>query len=413
MEMNTALHRSWRSWRVRTHALIAVISGLVLGAAAGPGAVANAQASPDQDGPRISLVAFPDVAGEGDFWPSCAGCDGEFTAADALIASADPLPALEVRIQDDAGMTQTMTTSALSQGRQAAGFMVPTAGNYTVEIVSLPPDWALCPSASMSVSITAADFDPSTELARVDFPFTRGCDTLATETPTLVVPSATFTPGPTMTPGGPTITPFVPTATVTPIIPATVTPGGPTVTPGPSPIATRDDDDDRGSGSSGGGGSSSSGAGAHGSIRGLVFIDLNGDGALGPDEPGVAGVRVRLDGGGEGFHVITSGAGSYEFGGLAVGSYNVSIEAPAGYSLTTTGRYEGVFVNNQTILGIDFGLSHGDRPATRSAERVTTLPSTGVLTGGPGGLLIGLSLLTALLGALGLALERRRISNGA
>lgn len=406
MEMNTALHRSWR---VRMHALIAVISGLVLGAAAGPGAVANAQASPDQDGPRISLVAFPDVAGEGDFWPSCAGCDGEFTAADALIASADPLPALEVRIRDDAGMTQTMTTSALSQGRQAAGFMVPTAGNYTVEIVALPPDWALCPSASMSVSITAADFDPSTELARVDFPFTRGCDTLATETPTLVPSTATLTPG------GPTSTPFVPTATATPIFRATVTPGGPTVTPEPSPTATRNDDDDddnRGSGSSGGGGSSS-GAGAHGSIRGLVFIDLNGDGALGPDEPGVAGVRVRLDGGGEGFHVITSGAGSYEFGGLAVGSYNVSIEAPAGYSLTTTGRYEGVFVNNQTILGIDFGLSHGDRAATRSVERVTTLPSTGVLTGGPGGLLIVLSLLTALLGALGLALERRRASNGA
>ncbi len=399
MDLNTA---NPLSWRARSVAVVAVIAGLAMGMASGKDAVANAQASPDQDGPRISIVAFPDVAGEGDFWPSCAGCDGEFTAADALIASADPLPALEVRIRDDAGMTQTATTSALSQGRQAAGFMVPSAGNYTVEIVIIPADWALCPSATMSVAITAADFDPTTELARVDFPFTRGCDTLATETPTSVPATATVTPG------GPTVTPFRPTST--PFSPRTVTPGGPTVTPGPSPTATSDDDDDdRGSGSSGGG-STTYEPGANGSIRGLVYVDVNGDGVLGPDEPGVAGVSIRLDGGGEGFYVTTTGAGSFEFSGLAVGAYNVSIDMPAGYSLSTTGRYEGIYVDNQTILGIDFGLIHGDGPAASRGERVATLPSTGVLTGGPGGLLIGLSLLTALLGALGLLVERRRSS---
>ena len=405
MDLNFTLTLSRRS---RLFAALAVIAGLVVGMAAGTDGVANAQDTPDQDGPRISIVAFPDVAGEGDFWPTCAGCDGEFTAADALIASADPLPALEIRIRDAAGMTQTATSAALSQGRQAAGFMVPTAGDYTVEIVSIPSDWSLCPSASMSVSISAADFDPTSELARVDFPFTRGCDTLATDTP---VPTVVT---PTVTPGGPTFTPAPPTATR--FVPATLTPGGPTVTPGPSPTSDPDDDDDddgdSSSGSSGGSGSSGPDLGARGSIRGLVFIDSNGDGALGPDEPGVGGVRITLDGGGEGFHVTTSGAGSYEFGGLAIGSYNVSIDMPAGYSLSTTGRYEGVSVNNQTILGIDFGLVHGDQPAA-SSSGVSSLPSTGVLTGAPGGLLFGLALITALLGALGLALERRRSSHGA
>jgi len=386
-----------------------LISGLIAAVVLAVGLAPAVQPTPvsAQGGPRVSVVAFPDVAGEGDFWPACSGCDGEFTAADALIASADPLPPFDVEIRNGGGSRQTATTSPLSQGRQAAGFIVPAVGDYTIEILTIPAGWSLCPSESDTVSITAADFDPADELARVTFGFTRGCAALPTETntPPATVP-ATAGPSPTATPS---------------VMPGTASPTRSFVTPTPdvpsaTPVSPEPTDDggsggDPGDGDGGGGGSSTGDApSATGAIRGLVFIDTDADGVLDPDEPGLAGVRVLLDGGGPQFSAQTSGAGNYEFAGLGAGAYNVSIDLPAGYSLSTTGRHEGVAVSGGTVLGIDFGLIAADSDV-RPASGVSSLPSTGALGTSKAPLLLVLAALAAFLGVLGRRLERRRYAD--
>lgn len=373
-------------------ALLGVLFALLIAA----GAVADAAAAPlAQDEPRVSIVAFPDVAGEGSFWPDCPGCDGQFTAADALIATSDPLPPVDVALRDvSGGMEQTATTRPLSQGRQATGFMVPSVGSYEVELVDIPQGWALCPDEDAVVRVDASDFDPDTMLARVSFPMTRGCAALATET----VPAepATDTPVPTISII--TSTPR-PTRTRRPSATATATP---TTEPEPEPT------DDAGSGGDGGDGDGGGDPTSLGAIRGIAFQDLDGDGVLGPMEPGIEGVGVRLEGGGAALTVLTSPAGSYSFDGLGAGTYTVYVdEAPPGSAFSTTSRFEDVRVSGGTVLGIDFGFVPADGRGGRLSDR-PALPHTGFIRGDGALPWLGLALLGAVLGALGYGLERRR-----
>jgi len=358
----------------------------------------SAEAAPAmQDEPRVSIVLFPDVAGVGSFSPSCPGCDGAFTAADALLATADPLPAVDLQLRDDAGMSQTATTSPLAQGRQAASFQVPGPGDYEVELLAVPAGWFLCPNEAQIMRVAAADFDPDTGLARVRFPMTRGCAVLQTGTPpaegtaTATLP-ATEPAFRTATPAS-TTRPFPTLALATPV-PASETPE-PTQAPG--------------AGSGTGGSTSASGAASRGSIRGLVYEDRDGDGALDPDEPGVAGVGVRMTGGGPWFAGTTAPDGSYEFPALSAGTYEVAVDVPAGRLLTTVDRHSGIVVGGNTSLGNDFGLAPpGWRPSDRAAGGARALPQTGFIDGDYAGTVFGLAALAAALGAVGALLERRR-----
>jgi hypothetical protein len=59
-----------------------------------------------------------------------------------------------------------------------------------------------------------------------------------------------------------------------------------------------------------------------GHIQGRAFFDLNGNGQDDPGEPGLAGMKIQLDGGRS---VTTDGQGRYRFGSLAPGEYSLAL----------------------------------------------------------------------------------------
>jgi hypothetical protein len=142
-----------------------------------------------------------------------------------------------------------------------------------------------------------------------------------------------------------------------------------------------------------------------------VYIDLNQDGQLAANDPGLGPVVVRLSGAGRTADATTPGAGTFTFANLPRGNYVVTVEVPAGYRLTTTGRRD-VTVADTVVMGADFGVfpvaglqslpvpPHAGPPPSR-------LPSTGALEAPTTRLLFGLATLVGLLAVLGLFYERR------
>lgn len=74
-----------------------------------------------------------------------------------------------------------------------------------------------------------------------------------------------------------------------------------------------------------------------GTISGLVFNDINGDGIQGPGELGLGGVLISLvDGNGTVVATTTTAPdGSYTFAGVTPGAYSVGETDPSGYLSTT------------------------------------------------------------------------------
>ena len=80
--------------------------------------------------------------------------------------------------------------------------------------------------------------------------------------------------------------------------------------------------------------------GEHPSISGTVFVDLNGNGTLDGNEPGVAGATVFLNVDGTGSpannpHTTTSSSGAFSFGGQPAGTYTVMVQLPSNVTLST------------------------------------------------------------------------------
>jgi hypothetical protein len=86
-----------------------------------------------------------------------------------------------------------------------------------------------------------------------------------------------------------------------------------------------------------------------GVIKGKVWNDLNGDGIVDDDEPGVAGIPIELSGDAADT-TMTGEDGTYAFEGLVAGSYSVVSVGPEGWVLTTASPIQVILEANDSIF---------------------------------------------------------------
>lgn len=177
---------------------------------------------------QLVVIAFSDTTGAGPY--ECPGCDKIFSSADQEANSRNPLPAMQfvvrnARTGEELGRQQA---ELQPQGRYRAIFQIPDGlqDDIVLSLTSDPAGFQLCPNASRSRTISAADFVLGTH--EEVYPFWTGC-LLEQPTATPVPPSPTPVP-PTPTPVPPTATRQPATATPVP----TNTPQPPTATPIPT-----------------------------------------------------------------------------------------------------------------------------------------------------------------------------------
>jgi hypothetical protein len=343
-----------------------------------------------QQNKTIIAAGFVDVFGGTD--PNCPGCNAVYDPEDQARAQSDPLPAMEFVVRNGAGqeLGRLTTSDPQSLGIQRAQFSVPPdEEEYVLELVADPTNWQLCPNEARTRRITQADFrlTSRTEV----FHFTQGCHLADTPTPSPTVPGTT--PVPTTPPGQPTARP-----------------------------TDGNGDDDRDDGDDGDDVAAVGVAPGLGRIRGVAFIDLNQDGAIGPGEPGLNDVKVNLGGGGLELSQITPANGTFNFEALGAGQYDVFIAPGPEWNVTTPRKYT-VSVNGNDVQGVDFGLSRvGSGPAEmpaesapRTARRLVipapgagiSLPATGLLALPASSLAGVLAVVLGLVAAAGVTLERR------
>lgn len=99
-----------------------------------------------------------------------------------------------------------------------------------------------------------------------------------------------------------------------------------------------------------------------GSISGVKFNDLNGNGIRDAGEPGLSGWRIRLSiGGNQVDSVVTDTVGNYLFANLAAGAYTVSEAFQSGWVQTSpvSPATYAITINSGTVsTGKDFGNFH-------------------------------------------------------
>ncbi len=344
----------------------------------------SANGAPMRQDPEFTIFAigFVDMFGGND--PNCPGCDGVYQPDDETFAANNPLPQLEFFVLDTTGTEVARATTDELSSLQRAEFVLPAlveGEEYTLELVAAPDGWELCPNESKTRVLAFEDFQ--LDSVREDFHFWQGCqDGGATATPT--------EPGPGETP-------------------TMETPGGPTPVPPTDMPDDGDDDEDKGA-------SSRADGQRLGSIKGLVFIDTNQDGALGSSEPGLNDVGVHLRGGGLDLFQVTGGTGQFSFDGLGAGEYDVFIQPGPEWRVTTPSLYK-VKVNGNVVMGIDFGLVRIGEPAKPAAPvrpgPVNRLPPTGVADLPTSGLLGIVALVLGAVAVVGFSFERRRLRDQA
>ena len=176
-----------------------------------------------------------------------------------------------------------------------------------------------------------------------DRPFLAVVYTIDTPTPTpSATPTATATPSPSQTP----------TATPTPTPTHTHTP---TPTSTPTPLAGR--------------------------IEGEVFQDGNRNGVHDAGETGMASILVWLKQGGAITDNVTTGSGGgFAFGQVLAGVWQVEVNLPPGYAVTTSeGNPVTVFVTAGSQIAVQFGLAP-QPTATPTATATPTVTPTPTMT---------------------------------
>ena len=106
-----------------------------------------------------------------------------------------------------------------------------------------------------------------------------------------------------------------------------------------------------------GGDGGDGGTGRRGSISGMKFNDLDGDGVKDPGEPGMANWTIRLSGNGVSREAVTDENGRYSFKRLRAGTYTVSEVQQDGWEQTypAAGSHVVELSARESVTGIDFG----------------------------------------------------------
>lgn len=150
----------------------------------------------------------------------------------------------------------------------------------------------------------------------------------------------------------------------------------------------------------------------NGSIRGIVYNDLNGDGfCVGTGEPGQSGVPVEFVYTGSGVTIpLMSGVdGSYGVVSITLGTWQVTVKPPTGWRVTSQQTREVTLTDTQpTVSGVDFCITQA--PASGGGTSPPVLPESGA---GVAPTLIAASAVGAFLLALGagLILNSRRATS--
>ena len=124
---------------------------------------------------------------------------------------------------------------------------------------------------------------------------------------------------------------------------------------------------------------------AVGSLSGRVWNDLSGDGLIGDDEPGVAGIEIRLKGlkTGDQYALVTDETGLYSFTGLRNDTYLITSTLPEGMLFT---RYTQTGGDLRSIYTGDLSRT-GERQFTVSGAQDVTSKNIGLIyEGSVGGL---------------------------
>ena len=86
-------------------------------------------------------------------------------------------------------------------------------------------------------------------------------------------------------------------------------------------------------------------------LRGVVWLDEDGNGVRSAVEPGISGVVVRIfTNDTELASTVTAGDGTYTFSSLDVGDYTVQIEAPSGYLFVLAGQGDSPAVDSDVTV---------------------------------------------------------------
>jgi len=127
-----------------------------------------------------------------------------------------------------------------------------------------------------------------------------------------------------------------------------------------------------------------------GSIAGVVFNDLDGNGVQGPGESGLSGVTVTLDGA---TSTTTLESGAYIFTGVALGSHLVEETDPEGF-FSTTCNLVCCCIRPGCSAAVDFGDQQAGTVSGRVFNDVDGDGNQGTGEGGIGGVTIELRTMT-------------------
>ena len=116
-----------------------------------------------------------------------------------------------------------------------------------------------------------------------------------------------------------------------------------------------------------------------GSIRGVVYNDLNADGfCVGSGEPGQSGVPVEFvyTASGTAVPLLTGVDGSFGIVSITLGTWQVTVKPPLGWRVTSEATKTVTLTQtNPQAVGVDFCITQA--PASGGGSSPPTLPESG------------------------------------